>query len=231
MRSRGCTPSVEKIIRSPFIRGDCCVDQDIVPARASIDAPFAIQYNLITEESTDEFLSVCSMSFARTSPRRQPTVELTMTKKLSDLENSPLHLFHRAVQVVTEIYQSEMAAHDLTARQYAVLFALAHTDGLSQSKLVDATGIDRSTMADIVRRMLKKGIIQRKRDKEDARAYEVKITDDGVRLFRTVSPIIQRIEDKLMAALKGRRVDEFLANLSMIVGNVAPVRMAVEVEK
>jgi len=124
-----------------------------------------------------------------------------------------------------------MAAHDLTARQYAVLFALAHTDGLSQSKLVDATGIDRSTMADIVRRMLKKGIIQRKRDKEDARAYEVKITDDGVRLFRTVSPIIQRIEDKLMAALKGRRVDEFLANLSMIVGNVAPVRMAVEVEK
>jgi len=154
-----------------------------------------------------------------------------MTKKLSDLENSPLHLFHRAVQVVTEIYQSEMAAHDLTARQYAVLFALAHTDGLSQSKLVDATGIDRSTMADIVRRMLKKGIIQRKRDKEDARAYEVKITDDGVRLFRTVSPIIQRIEDKLMAALKGRRVDEFLANLSMIVGNVAPVRMAVEVEK
>lgn len=149
-----------------------------------------------------------------------------MTRKLSDLENSPLHLFHRAVQVVTEIYQSEMAAYDLTARQYAVLFALAHSDGLSQSKLVDATGIDRSTMADIVRRMLKKGIIQRKRDKEDARAYEVKITEEGARLFKTVTPIIHRIEEKLMAALKGRRVDEFLTNLSMIVGSVTPVRMA-----
>lgn len=145
-----------------------------------------------------------------------------MTRKTTepDLGQSPLHLFHRAVQVVTEIYQVEMASHDLTARQYAVLFALAHSEGMSQSKLVDATGIDRSTMADIVRRMLKKGIIQRKRDKDDARAYEVRITDEGVRLFKAVTPIVQRIEEKLLSALKGRRVDEFLTNLGLIVGNI-----------
>ena len=139
-----------------------------------------------------------------------------------DLGQSPLHLFHRAVQVVTEIYQAEMSSYDLTARQYAVLFALAHSEGMSQSKLVDATGIDRSTMADIVRRMLKKGIIQRKRDKDDARAYEVKITEEGIRLFKAVTPIVQRIEEKLLASLNGKRVDEFLANLGMIVGTVSP---------
>lgn len=145
-----------------------------------------------------------------------------MTRKTatSELGNSPLHMLHRAVQAVTEIYQAEMAGHDLTARQYAVLVALAHSDGLSQSELVDATGIDRSTMADIVRRMLKKGIIQRKRDKEDARAYEVRITEEGARLFKTVSPIVQRIEDRLLSALKGKRVDEFVQSLGMIVGAV-----------
>jgi DNA-binding MarR family transcriptional regulator len=140
----------------------------------------------------------------------------------ADLGQSPLHLFHRAVQVVTEIYQAEMASHDLTARQYAVLFALANSDGMSQSELVDATGIDRSTMADIVRRMLKKGIVQRKRDKDDARAYEVKITEEGTRLFKVVMPIVHRIEEKLLASLKGRRVDEFLDSLGMIVGTVSP---------
>jgi DNA-binding MarR family transcriptional regulator len=143
---------------------------------------------------------------------------MTRTSIEAELGQSPLHLFHRAVQVVTEIYQAEMANYDLTARQYAVLFALAHSDGLSQSKLVDATGIDRSTMADIVRRMLKKGIIQRKRDKDDARAYEVKITEEGVRLFKTVTPIVRRIEEKLLSSLNGRRVDEFLDSLSLIVG-------------
>lgn len=143
-----------------------------------------------------------------------------------DLEQSPLHLFHRAVQVVTEIYQAEMGNYDLTARQYAVLFALAHSDGLSQSKLVDATGIDRSTMADIVRRMLKKGIIQRKRDKDDARAYEVKITDEGVSLFKAVAPIVRRIEEKLLSSLNGKRVDEFLEDLALVVGAGAPAAAA-----
>lgn len=147
---------------------------------------------------------------------------MTRTSVDADLGQSPLHLFHRAVQVVTEIYQAEMASYDLTARQYAVLFALAHSDGLSQSKLVDATGIDRSTMADIVRRMLKKGIIQRKRDKDDARAYEVKITDEGVRLFKAVTPIVRRIEEKLLSSLNGKRVDEFLDNLALIVGAGSP---------
>lgn len=147
---------------------------------------------------------------------------MTRTSTEPDLGQSPLHLFHRAVQVVTEIYQAEMASYDLTARQYAVLFALAHSEGMSQSKLVDATGIDRSTMADIVRRMLKKGIIQRKRDKDDARAYEVKITDEGVRLFKAVAPIVQRIEERLLSSLNGKRVDEFLNNLGMIVGTVSP---------
>jgi DNA-binding MarR family transcriptional regulator len=156
-----------------------------------------------------------------------------MQRKLNgpDLGQSPLHLFHRAVQVVTEIYQSEMSSYDLTARQYAVLFALAHCEGLSQSKLVDATGIDRSTMADIVRRMLKKGIVQRKRDKDDARAYEVKITEEGERLFKAVTPIVHRIEDRLLSTLKGKRVDEFLSNLSTIVGNVTVGQLEAELAK
>ncbi len=152
---------------------------------------------------------------------------MTRNSADSDLGQSPLHLFHRAVQVVTDIYQSEMADYDLTARQYAVLFALAHADGLSQSKLVDATGIDRSTMADIVRRMLKKGIIQRKRDKDDARAYEVKITDEGARLFEAVAPIVRRIEEKLLSALTGKRVDEFLDSLARIVSVDPPAAGAI----
>ena len=143
-----------------------------------------------------------------------------MTRRTAseELAASPLHMLHRAVQAVTEIYQAEMASFDLTARQYAVLVALVHGGGMSQSELVDATGIDRSTMADIVRRMLNKGIIQRKRDAEDARAYEVRVTDEGIRLFKAVAPIIERIESKLLSSLKGKRVEEFVANLALVAG-------------
>jgi DNA-binding MarR family transcriptional regulator len=42
---------------------------------------------------------------------------------------------------------------DLTPRQLAVLVTVANNEGLSQTGLVDRTGIDRSTLADIVRRL------------------------------------------------------------------------------
>lgn len=196
----------------------------MVPCRASGVQPFAFQYISSPKESTDDLKAESKLQAQKQSLREQYQLRTAMTGKeiAADLGQSPLHLFHRAVQVVTEIYQAEMSGHDLTARQYAVLFALAHSDGMSQSELVDATGIDRSTMADIVRRMLKKGIVQRKRDKDDARAYEVKITEEGTRLFKVVMPIVHRIEERLLASLRGRRVDEFLDSLGMIVGTVSP---------
>ncbi|MGH9810564.1 MAG: MarR family winged helix-turn-helix transcriptional regulator, partial [Terriglobia bacterium] len=90
---------------------------------------------------------------------------------------------------------------DLTPRQLAVLVTVAQNEGLSQTGLVDRTGIDRSTLADIVRRLQKKGLIQRRRTKEDARAYAVKLTDEGKRVLRTAEPIARRVDDRILDAL------------------------------
>ena len=53
----------------------------------------------------------------------------------------------------------------LTPRQLAVLITVSQTEGQSQTGLVERTGIDRSTMADIVRRMQRKGLLKRRRTK------------------------------------------------------------------
>ena len=73
---------------------------------------------------------------------------------------------------------------DLTPRQYAVLLTVAQNEGLNQTQLVELTGIDRSTLADVVRRMLKKGLLQRRRTRDDARAYAVKLTDEGRKVLK-----------------------------------------------
>jgi DNA-binding MarR family transcriptional regulator len=95
------------------------------------------------------------------------------------LEVSALHLLHRAGQCAGDVFQAEMVAGDLTPRQFAVLVSVSQDEGLSQTSLVRKTGIDRSTLADIVRRMLRKGLLQRQRTKDDARAYSVKLTEEG----------------------------------------------------
>lgn len=115
-----------------------------------------------------------------------------------------------------------MASGDLTPRQYAVLITVAHNEGLSQTNLVDRTGIDRSTLADIIRRMLKKGLIQRRRTREDARAYAVKLTEEGSRVLKSAEPMARRIDDKIMAALPGSSRERFLQDLNAIVAALGP---------
>lgn len=134
-----------------------------------------------------------------------------------DLALSPLHLLHRAGQCAGDIFQAEMVAGDLTPRQYAVLVTVAKNEGLSQTNLVEKTGIDRSTLADIIRRMLKKGLIQRRRTKEDARAYAVKLTELGRQTLSAAEPLAQRVDERVLSVLPGQQRDQFIKDLHLII--------------
>lgn len=140
------------------------------------------------------------------------------------LDSSPIHLLHRAGQCAGDIFQTEMGGGDLTPRQYAVLLTVSLNEGLSQTHLVDKTGIDRSTLADIVRRMLKKGLLQRRRTKEDARAYAVKLTDEGWRALQAADPVAKRVDERILTVLPGQQQRErFMQDLNAIVealGNI-----------
>ena len=133
------------------------------------------------------------------------------------LERSPLHLLHRAGQCAADIFQTELGADDLTPRQYAVLLTVSLNEGLNQTQLVERTGIDRSTLADIVRRMLKKGMLQRRRTRDDARAYAVKLTDEGARILKSHDPMARRVDDRILASLPAGQRDRFLGDLNAIV--------------
>ena len=133
------------------------------------------------------------------------------------LEKSPLHLLHRAGQCAAELFQTELGSGDLTPRQFAVLVTVSQNEGLSQTHLVDRTGIDRSTLADIVRRMLKKGLLQRRRTKEDARAYAVKLTDDGWKMLRSADPLSRKVDDRILSSLPNAQRDRFMQDLNAIV--------------
>lgn len=133
------------------------------------------------------------------------------------LDRSPLHLLHRAGQCAAEAFQTEIGSDELTPRQFAVLVAVSQNEGLSQTHLVERTGIDRSTLADIVRRMLKKGLLQRRRTREDARAYAVKLTEEGARVLKSADPLAKRVDERILGSLSASQRERFLQDLSVIV--------------
>jgi MarR family transcriptional regulator, temperature-dependent positive regulator of motility len=139
------------------------------------------------------------------------------------LDHSPTHLVHRVAQCAGDIFQSHTRDNsDLTPRQVAVLATVAQNEGLSQTGIVERTGIDRSTLADLVRRLKKKGLLERRRTKEDARAYAVTLSDEGRRVLRTIEPLAKRVDEQILAALPPKARPLLITALQSIVVKLQP---------
>jgi DNA-binding MarR family transcriptional regulator len=129
------------------------------------------------------------------------------------LERSPSHLLHRALQLALDIYAEETGPDAVTQRQYAVLAAVAAHEGLTQTDLVRSTGIDRSTLADLVARMIGKNLLARQRSTADARANTVSLTEAGRAALEAAKPRVAAADARILKLLPTRKRDAFLGVL------------------
>jgi DNA-binding MarR family transcriptional regulator len=133
------------------------------------------------------------------------------------LEDSPSHLLHRVLQIALDIYNVEAGANALTQRQYALLHALdGAPEGMSQTELVHATGIDRSTLADLVARMLSKKLLARERSATDARANLVRLDTAGKKALDEAQPRVLAADEKILSLLSAPKRDSFVKLLRKI---------------
>jgi len=136
--------------------------------------------------------------------------------KTFDLETSPGHLLRRAQQFANDLYTNEVEPGSLTQRQFAVLFAVDQQEGVSQTTLVRMTGIDRSTLADMIVRMQSRDFLARKRTDDDQRANSVRITAAGRKALRAATPAVLRSETQILEALPARMRADFIKALMLI---------------
>ena len=129
---------------------------------------------------------------------------------------SLVHLLHRASQTADEAFSRALGdAANVTPRQAAVLACVAEREDCSQSDVVQVTGIDRSTVADMARRLVGHGWLTRKRSRSDARAYVLKLTPAGQAVLGRASGAIEvagaELLDKLPARNQQAAIDILLA--------------------
>ena len=133
-----------------------------------------------------------------------------------DLADAPSHLIRRCQQYFGDLYAREAGACELTKQQFTVLAALENNDGVSQTALVEMTGIDRSTLAEMVRRMLERALVSRERTEKDARANAVAITAAGRKALRAARSAADRAERRLLDSLAPADRARFIKALAVI---------------
>ncbi len=117
------------------------------------------------------------------------------------MERTLTDLVHRLGQNLDAAFEGRTKGSAITPRQLAVLRAAKEWSGVSQTTLVEKTGVDRSTLADIVKRLVQRGWLTRRRDKDDARAYVVRCTTEGAGIINAHAPALLAIEKAALVAL------------------------------
>jgi DNA-binding MarR family transcriptional regulator len=135
------------------------------------------------------------------------------------LSQSVTHLLHRVLQLALDYHAEASGAAGLTQRQFTVLAAAGAGDGVSQSDLVRATGIDRSTLADLVGRMIAKGLLERERSSTDARANTVRLSEAGrIALVEGGKPAAKS-DARLLSLLPTKKRETFLKTLTTLAAS------------
>jgi DNA-binding MarR family transcriptional regulator len=129
---------------------------------------------------------------------------------------SVFHMLHRASQRADALFEKHIGSEPLTPRQFVVLQAVAESDGLSQTDIMSVTGIDRSSIADLVRRLVRLGYLQRRRTRRDSRVYAVRLTTAGHRFVTLGLLAVQATEESLLATLPAVERDGFLRHLAVL---------------
>jgi DNA-binding MarR family transcriptional regulator len=134
-----------------------------------------------------------------------------------DAEPSVSRMLHRAVQAAGELHAAIAGPGALTPRQHAILEAVAAEDAATQSQLVAITGVDRSTLAELVTRLAERGLLERSRSATDARANQVRLTEAGRERLEAARPAAAEVDQALLARLPKDKRARFLRDLGRLI--------------
>ncbi|WP_437192146.1 MarR family winged helix-turn-helix transcriptional regulator [Planctomicrobium sp. SH527] len=155
-----------------------------------------------------------------------------------DWENSVGHWVCNAAQGIRKQMGAKLLREGITFRQWEVLACLSASGGCgSQSELAEGLGIEPHTMAGVVFRMQRDGLLDRRSCEQDRRKNKVKPTAKADELWKCVAPVAKAVREQ---AIRGFSDEELIllrsfceriqSNLESPFTYKAPIVPAAEVE-
>jgi DNA-binding MarR family transcriptional regulator len=130
------------------------------------------------------------------------------------------YLLNRAGARIATAFGEEVRPLGATLQMWRVLAALREKDGRRMGDLSGTTSIEVSTLTRLVDNMEKKGLVERRRDAEDARVVALYVTAAGKRLTQRIVPIAERYEKVALEGFDPREAEALKAALRRLYSNM-----------
>jgi DNA-binding MarR family transcriptional regulator len=155
---------------------------------------------------------------ARNGRRLAPAVARATTSVLEvPLWARPGYLLRRLHQIHYALFFEECARFDITPVQYGLLSTLAINPDLDQNSLGRELGIDRTNVADVLNRLERRGLLERRRGPNDRRTVLTRLTPAGEQLTKRMYPAMQRAQDRLLKPLLREERNAFVITLIRLI--------------
>lgn len=129
----------------------------------------------------------------------------------------PGFLVRRLHQIHLSMFLEECKDYQITPVQYGILSTLSVMPTLDQTTLGAELGLDRTTTADVVRRLEDRGLVRRAPDPKDRRIRLVELTSDGRTVVDSLRSSMERSQERLLEPLNPAERAMFLHLLNVLV--------------
>jgi DNA-binding MarR family transcriptional regulator len=138
-------------------------------------------------------------------------------QSVEDLIHRPGFLIRRVHQRSVAIFTQACRELQLTTRQYGMLYVLVYGGSVDQITLARVLGVDRSTVALVVRLLSERGAIDKTIDVADHRKRLLRITETGTYLFEAAIPLAKDAVEVLLRPLTDQETEWILATMDRII--------------
>lgn len=140
-------------------------------------------------------------------------LELRELMQQLPLWQRPGYLIRRLHQLHYALFFEELAGSDITPVQYGLMTILSTNPDADQIAIANSLGIDRTNVADVLRRLSDAGLVERRRSEKDRRAVISCLTAQGEDVLRQLYPGMLRAQERLLECLEPDERDAFVATL------------------
>ena len=126
------------------------------------------------------------------------------------------HLLRLAQQTHNRLWATQVSGA-ITSPQSSILWALMTNPDVDQVTATRLAHLDRSTGAELIERLSRQGLIERRRDSADQRRYLLRLTTEGRALRDSLAPSIDALHDQLLELVDPELRPAFLNALEQLV--------------
>ncbi|MDB5529549.1 MAG: transcriptional regulator protein [Devosia sp.] len=140
------------------------------------------------------------------------------------LYERPGHLINRAARVMMRLAEGRFRPMGLGVASFPVLTMLRRGEKLSQKELTARVRIEQSSMAQLLARLERDGMIERTPDPNDGRSTLISLSAKAMALLPQIDLAVNVGNEEATAGMSDAEIDLLVHLLQRLIGNLESVR-------